>query len=76
MPTLNPEDSDNVDNDPDVPPLPSTYNGEEENDTDLTPLPPVDSSKEIKTSNSMIVTYCGSTLDLDSKGRKSFVGLG
>ena len=76
MPHLNPECSDKEENDPDVPPLPSTDNGHEENYPYLTPLPPVYSAEEGKTSDDTSVTYCGSTLDLGSQARNLFEGLG
>ena len=73
---MTPADSGEEENDPDAPPLPSTYNGKEKNDPDLTSFPPVDSDEGGKTSNDMSVTCCGSTLDLGSQTRKCFEGLG
>ena len=67
MPPLNPTDSDKYDNEKDVLPLLSTYNGEEDNDPELALLPPVDSAEEGKISDDMGITYRGSTLDLGSK---------
>ena len=69
-------ESDEEENDPDVPVFPSENSDDEESDTRACPLPPVDIGKEEKTSNDTSVTSHGSKLALGSQVKKFFQGLG